>query len=367
MMKETIQEHIKTESYWHLVWRKFRRNKPGLIGSFMIIVLIMLAVFSDFFSPTGPMDLNMTYTYMPPQKVYFFHEGKFSLRPFTYPLIGEYSFETGMMNWKNDTSQQYFINFFVRGYEYRFFGIKSNLHLYGVSDGGYFFPLGSDKMGRDMWARMCLGARISLTMAILGTLISIILGAWLGIMSGYFGGVVDLLMQRFTEFMQAFPQLPLWMALAAIIPRGWSQMSIFIMMALIFAFLSWPVLSRELRGKVVSMTNGDMILAAKEMGASHQRIIFRHLFPNNFSHIIVVMSLTIPNILLAESFLSYLGIGVQEPYVSWGLLMRDAQTIEALSTRYWIMYPVFFIVLSVLGFNFFGDGLRDGADPYTRH
>ena len=366
-MSDSYKEHLSAESYWHLVWRKFRRNKPGLAGSYMIIILVSLAVFSDFFSPRDPMELNMQYTYRPPQRIHFFSEGHFSLRPFTYGLAGEYSFETGTMNWKNDTSQRFYIHFFVRGYEYRLFGIKSNIHLYGVKEGEHFFALGSDKMGRDMWARMCLGARISMTMAILGTIISIVLGSWLGIMSGYFGGIVDLLMQRFTEFMQAFPQLPLWMALAAIIPRGWSQMSIFVMMSLIFALLSWPVLSRELRGKVISMTNSDMIMAAKEMGASHQRIIFNHLFPNNFSHIIVVMSLTIPNILLAESFLSYLGIGIQEPFVSWGLLMRDAQTIETLFSHPWIMLPVLFIVIAVLGFNFFGDGLRDGADPYTRH
>jgi len=366
-MKDTAQKHIIAESYWRLVWRKFRRNKPGLVGSCMVIILVVLAIFSDFFSPSDPMQLNMRNTFRPPQRVHFFHEGKLSLRPFTYGLTGEYSFDSGETKWKEDPDQQFFIHFFVHGYQYSFFGVKSDLHLYGVASNEYFFTLGSDKMGRDMWARMCLGARISLTMAILGTLISIILGAWLGIMSGYFGGIVDLLMQRFTEFMQAFPQLPLWMALAAIIPKGWSQMSVFIMMSLIFALLSWPVLSRELRGKVVSMTNSDMILAAKEMGASHQRIIFNHLFPNNFSHIIVVMSLTIPNILLAESFLSYLGIGIQEPLVSWGLLMRDAQTIETLSSHPWIMFPVLFIVISVLGFNFFGDGLRDGADPYTRH
>jgi peptide/nickel transport system permease protein len=359
--------HTNAESYWYLVWRKFRRNKPGLAGSVIIIILLSLAVFSDFFSPRDPMELNMRFAYRPPQRLHFIHEGKFSLRPFTYPLQSEYSFETGTNTWTEDSSQRYFIRFFVRGYEYSFLGIRSRLHLYGTGEGEHFFVFGSDKMGRDMWARMCLGARISLTMAVLGTIISIIVGAWLGIMSGYFGGIIDVLMQRFTEFMQSFPQLPLWMALAAIIPRGWSQMTIFIMMSLIFALLSWPVLSRELRGKVISMTNSDMILAAKEMGASHQRIIFYHLFPNNFSHIIVVMSLTIPNILLAESFLSYLGIGIQEPLVSWGLLMRDAQTIETLGSHPWIMFPVVFIVASVLGFNFFGDGLRDGADPYTRH
>jgi peptide/nickel transport system permease protein len=361
------KNRINTESYWSLVWRKFRRNKPGIAGSLMVIILVSLAVFSDFFAPRDPMELNMRFAYRPPQRVHFFHEGRFSPRPFAYGLLNNYDLETGTAVWTEDTSQRFFIRFFVQGYEYSFFGIRSNLHLYGADEGGYFFALGSDKMGRDMWARMCLGARISLTMAILGTLFSIILGSWLGIMSGYFGGIFDLLMQRFTEFMQSFPQLPLWMALAAIIPRGWSQMTIFIMMSFIFALLSWPVLSRELRGKVMSMTNSDMILAAKEMGASSMRIIFQHLFPNNFSHIIVVMSLTVPNILLAESFLSYLGIGIQEPLVSWGLLMRDTQTIETLGSHPWIMFPVLFIVISVLGFNFFGDGLRDGADPYTRH
>jgi peptide/nickel transport system permease protein len=226
---------------------------------------------------------------------------------------------------------------------------------------------GSDKMGRDMWARMCLGARVSLTMSIMGTLISIIVGGFLGIASGYFGGWIDVIMQRFTEFMQSFPQLPLWMALAAIIPRTWTQMMVFITMSLIFALLSWPTLCRELRGKTMSMTNSDMILAAKEMGASDNRIIWHHLFPNNFSHIIVVMTLTIPNILLTESFLSYLGIGITEPLVSWGLLMRDTQTIDTLGAHPWIMYPVVFIIIATLGFNFFGDGMRDGADPYTQH
>ncbi|AEF81352.1 ABC transporter permease [Leadbettera azotonutricia] len=358
---------FNSESYWHLVWRKFRKNKPGLVGSFMVIILIALAVFSDFFAPTDPMGLNMRFAYRPPQKIHFFDNGKFTLQPFTYGLTSEYHMDTGTAVWSEDTNQRFNISFFVKGFEYSLLGIPMNIHLYGVEQGGHYYALGADKMGRDMWARMCRGARISLTMALLGTGISIIVGAWLGIMSGYFGGVIDLLMQRFTEFMQSFPQLPLWMALAAIIPRSWSQMMIFVVMSLIFALLSWPMLCRELRGKVIAMSSSDMILAAREMGASHQRIIFHHLFPNNFSHIIVVMSLTVPNILLAESFLSYLGIGVQEPLVSWGLLMRDAQTIETLGSHPWIMLPVLFIMISVLGFNFFGDGLRDGADPYTQH
>ena len=356
-----------SESYWHLVWRKFRKNKPGMVGSFMVMMLLSLAVFSDFFSPTDPMGLTMSLTYRPPQKVRFVHEGRFTFRPFVYPVRSDYDLSTGIGKWVDDTSRQFYIRFFVQGYQYSVLGIRSNLHLYGVGEGEYFYSMGSDKMGRDMWARMCMGARISITMAVLGTLISIFIGAWFGTMSGYFGGVIDLIMQRFTEFMQSFPQLPLWMALVVIVPRHWNQMTIFVIMALIFALLSWTVLSRELRGKVISQVKSDMIMAAKEMGASHQRIIFYHLFPNNFSHIIVVMTLMVPQICLAESFLSFLGIGIQEPLVSWGLLMRDAQTIETLGSRAWIMFPVLFIVVTVLGFNFFGDGLRDGADPYTQH
>jgi len=360
-MADTAKPAASSESYWHLVWRKFRRNKPGVAGSCIVIALVTLAVFSDFFAPTDPAGLNMRYAYSPPQKLHF------GPRPYAYGLRSEYDFETGVTTWVEDETQRFPIFFFTRGYEYSFFGIRTNIHLYGAGPEGYFFMFGADKMGRDIWSRMCLGARISLTMAVLGTVVSIILGAAFGIASGYFGGWFDVVMQRFTEFMQSFPQLPLWMALVAIIPRGWSQMLIFVMMSLIFALLSWPVLCRELRGKVIAMTQSDMILAAREMGASNARIIFRHLFPNNFSHIIVVMSLTIPNILLVESFLSYLGIGITEPLVSWGLLLRDAQTIDTLGAHPWIMLPMVFIVLSVLGFNFFGDGLRDGADPYTRH
>jgi peptide/nickel transport system permease protein len=202
-------------------------------------------------------------------------------------------------------------------------------------------------------------------MSLFGTIISVTVGSILGVVSGYYGGWIDNALQRFTEFVNAFPQLPLWMSLAAIIPHTWDSFSIFIIMSVIFALLSWTVLAREVRGKVLAFRETDFILAAREMGASDLRIIFLHLYPNSLSHIIVILTLTIPQIILAEAFLSFLGIGIQEPLISWGLLMRNAQTLQTLGETPWIMSPVLFIVIAVLGFNFLGDGLRDAADPYA--
>jgi peptide/nickel transport system permease protein len=270
--------------------------------------------------------------------------------------------------WVEDTTKRYPIYLFVGGWEYKMLGlIPTNVHLFGTAEGGRLFLLGTDRFGRDIFARSILAGRISLTMALFGTIISVLVGSVVGIVSGYYGGAVDNWIQRFVEFMQSFPQLPLWMALAAVIPLSWDQLTIFIAMSLIFALLSWTLLAREVRGKVLSLRETDFILAAKEMGASDARIIFTHLYPNSLSHIIVVLTLTVPTIILAESFLSFLGIGIQEPLVSWGSMMRDAQTVQTLGFNQWIVAPVVFIFVSVLGFNFLGDGLRDAADPYSNN
>jgi len=234
-----------------------------------------------------------------------------------------------------------------------------------VEEGGLLHLLGTEKQGRDLWGRACHAGRISLSMSIFATFISIAVGSVVGIVSGYYGGWIDNVLQRFVEFVNSFPQLPLWLALAAIIPRTWDSFSIFVIMAVIFSLLSWTLLAREVRGKVMAFRETDFVLAAKEMGASDWRIIFLHLFPNSLSHIIVVLTLTIPQIILAEAFLSFLGVGIQEPLVSWGYLMKDAQSLQTLGTHTWIMTPVIFIIIAVLGFNFLGDGLRDAADPYA--
>ncbi len=357
----------RRESYNALVWRKFRKSKIAIAGGLMIIMLIFMAIFGDFLSPTDPITPDMQFAYTRPQQIYFIDSGgNFHLRPFTFQQKQVLDPKTFLPSWETDLTKSYPIKFFVQGYPYKLFGIfPSRLHLYGVDEGGTIFLLGTDKFGRDMLGRISMGGRISLSLSIAATLIIIAVGATIGIISGYYGGWVDNLIQRFIEFLQSFPALPLWMALAAVIPITWDQTLIFITMSAIFALLGWTQLARQIRGKVLALRETDFILAAKEMGASDRRVIFRHLFPNCLSHIIVVMTLTIPSIILAESFLSFLGIGIQEPLVSWGTMMREAQSLQTLGSNPWLMWPALFIVLAVVGFNFMGDGLRDAVDPYS--
>ena len=364
-LAEIEPEH--RESYFELVWRRFRRSKASIFGAALVIMLILMSVFAEFFSPNPISGVFLESSFIPPQKVHFVDEtGKFHLLPFVYNYKYEVDVKTFQVYWTEDTTTQYQIHFFVQGWEYKFLGlIPSKLHLFGLDEGGAIYVLGTDKLGRDLFGKACEAGRVSLSMSLFGTIISIVVGSVVGITSGYYGGNIDTVMQRFVEFVNAFPQLPLWMALAALVPKTMDSFSVFVIMACIFALLSWTTLAREVRGKVLSLRETDFILAAKEMGASDARIIFRHLYPNSLSHIIVILTLTVPGVILAEAFLSYLGIGIQEPLISWGLMMRNAQDLQVLGQAQWIMAPVGFIILAVLGFNFLGDGLRDAADPYA--
>lgn len=355
-----------SESYSQLVWRRFRRSRPAVIGAVIVLLLGILALFAEFFAPYPLKMTNAQNAFIPPTRVHFFDaEGNFHLRPFVYQQVVEIDLTTFLPEWTEDTSQRFPIQFFVRGWEYKFLGlIPMKLHLFGV-EGSDIFLLGTDKLGADLWSKSCEAGRISLTMSVFGAVISVFIGAIVGVWSGYRGGWFDNVTQRFVEFITAFPQLALWLSLAAIIPRTWDSFRVFIIMALIFALLSWTTLAREVRGTVLALRETDFVLAAKEMGASDRRIVFLHLLPNTISHIIVVLTLTIPGIILAEAFLSFLGIGIQRPLVSWGLLMQDAQNLRTLGQTPWIMAPAAFIIAAVLGFNLLGDGLRDAADPYA--
>jgi peptide/nickel transport system permease protein len=366
-VKQAIPSQEVNESYFQLVWRRFRRSKASIIGALLVVTLVLLAAFADFFSPTTIYDINLKQAFIPPQAVHFIdHEGNFHLAPFVYNYVYTLNPKTFQVMWAEDDTKAYEVHFFVHSWEYKILGlIPSDLHLYGVDEGGTIYILGTDKMGRDLWGKECEAGRISLTMSLFGAIISIAVGSVLGVASGYYGGTVDNVLQRFTEFVAAFPNLPLWMALAALIPKTADSFTVFVVMAFIFALLSWTTLAREVRGKVLALRSTDFILAAKEMGASDARIIFRHLYPNTLSHVIVILTLTIPGVILAESFLSFLGIGITEPLISWGLLMRNTQDIQALGQYPWILTPIAFIVVAVLGFNFLGDGLRDAADPYA--
>ena len=356
-----------SESYTQLVWRRFRRSKAAIAGGLIVLILTMMAIFAEFFAPYPLLMTNARNAFIPPTRVHFIDaEGQFHLRPFVYAPVVTIDPKTFLPTWEEDTTKRFEVQFFVEGWEYQLLGlIPANRHLFGVEQGGEIYLLGTDKLGADLWSKACEAGRISLSMSIFGATVSVLIGAVVGVYSGYRGGWVDNLVQRFVEFITAFPQLALWLALAAIIPRTWDSFQVFIVMSLIFALLSWTTLSREVRGKVLAMRETDFVLAAKEMGASDRRIVFLHLLPNTISHIIVILTLTIPAIILAEAFLSFLGIGIQRPMVSWGLLMQDAQNLRTLGQTPWIMAPALFIIAAVLGFNLLGDGLRDAADPYA--
>ena len=356
------------DSYSQLVWQRFSRSRAAIFGALMVIMLFVLALFPEFFSPYDFYATTLGDTYIPPAQVRFFDiDGNFLIRPFVYEQEMVIDPVTYQSKQELDTDNPHYLRFFVRSWEYKLFGLfDTDLHLFGLdSDEVRVHLLGTDRFGRDLWGRICLAGRVSLSLSIMAALIAIIIGSSVGVISGYYGGVIDNVIQRFVEVVMSFPELPLWMALAAVIPKTWSSGQIFLVMAFIFPFLRWAVLAREVRGKVLSLRETDFILAAKEQGAGDFRIIFKHLYPNVLSHVIVILTLMIPDIILAEAFLSFLGIGIQEPLTSWGFLMKSAQSLETLGQNTWILTPVIFIVIAVLGLNFLGDGLRDAADPYS--
>ncbi|MFN8489665.1 MAG: ABC transporter permease [Caldilineaceae bacterium] len=357
----------RNESYFQLVWRRFRKSKAAIVGGLMVLALTFLAIFAEFFAPY-PLDrFNSKNSYIPPSTIHFQDKaGNFHWQPFVYNRTVTLDTKTFVPTWTEDDSKIFPIRFLVHSWEYKLFGLfPTNLHLFGLDSGSEIYLLGTDQYGSDLWSKACEAGRISLSMSLFGTLLSVAIGALVGVFSGYYGGWIDNATQRFVEFITAFPQLALWLALVAIVPKTWDSFRVFLIISFIFALLSWTTLAREVRSKVLSLRETDFVLAAKEMGASNWRIMFLHLLPNTLSHIIVVLTLTIPGIILAEAFLSFLGLGIQRPLISWGLLMQDAQNLDTLGERQWIMSPALFIILAVLGFNLLGDGLRDAADPYS--
>ncbi len=362
--KACATELEQGKSYLQLVWRKFRKNRMGLLGGIIIVVLGILALFAPFFAPHDYYKLDAEKAYRPPQRIRFIDaEGKFHWRPFVYELRMDVDPETFSRIYREDMTKPLYIRFFVRSWEYEIFGLRSNLHLFGVEEGSIHL-LGTDRLGRDLLGRILHGGRVSLVIAFLGAGITVLLGSILGAVSGYYGGFVDMFVQRAVEVLQSFPQLPLWMALTAALPRAWSSLQVFVSMVIIFSLLNWPMLAREIRGKVLSLREQDFVVAVQEMGGSNTRIVFRHILPNCLSHIIVVLTISIPELILMESVLSFLGLGIQPPMVSWGVLLQGAQRIEVIGLYPWVISPCAFIILAVLAFNFLGDGLRDAADPY---
>ncbi len=351
-----------------LAVRRFRRNRLGVVGLWILIVLYTLMIFAGFFSPYSIETQHFDAPFQPPQGIYLFYNG--ALRaPFTYPMTVTKDPVTFQKLYKENREAPEPIRLFTKGEEYKLLGIfKTNVHLFGVAN-GYYFPLGTDKLGRCLFSRTLVGAQVSLTVGIIGILISFSIGIFMGGISGYYGGIVDLLIQRLIEVLLSFPRLPILLALSYVIPASWPSSYVYLGIVAVLSIIGWAGLARVVRGQVLSAKSIDYTQAAKALGASDLRIILRHIVPNLTSYLIITASLAIPGYILGESALSFLGLGVKEPMTSWGILLSAVREegFSALTQHPWLLTPGLMIVLSVLAFNFCGDALRDAADTQSRN
>ena len=356
-------EEIYGASQWRLMWRKFVRNRPATIGGVIILLFYLGALFAGFIAPYTLTTRFTKYIYMPPQRVHFFNEGKLQL--FVYDATQVFD-ENLRRSYVIDRDKKIPIQFFARGDPYKLLGLfETDVHLFQGQDDKPVALLGTDHQGRDMFSRILLGSQISLSIGLLGVFLSLALGSVLGIASGYYGGQVDNVIQRVIELIRSFPAIPLWMALSAAIPVSWSVIQTYFAISLILSLIGWTWLARQLRGKVLALRNEDFVLAAKLAGASNTWIIFRHLIPATLGHIIVISTLAMPAMILAETSLSYLGLGLRPPVTSWGVLIQESQNYQSLVLYPWVFIPAGVIAVCILAFNYLGDGLRDAVDPYT--
>ncbi|OAM75025.1 ABC transporter permease [Devosia elaeis] len=354
------------ETYGALVWRRFRRSTMGMIGLVLVVLLLVVTIFADFFAPMDPRATHLPFA--PPDMIAFHDpEGNFSLIPHIYPIgdTGEFDPVTFQPLTGPVLDDPTPTGFFVRGYDYRIFWvIPANIHFFGATDGRPLQLLGTDKFGRDILSRGIVGARISLMIALAVVSLTTIIGTLVGISSGYIGGALDAWVQRFVDFVLAFPQLPLYLALTSLIPVTAPSNIFLTFVIFVMAALGWAQLSREVRSKTLSLARIEYVRAAIAVGASDRRIILRHILPNVLSHIIVAVSLAIPAVVLLESFLGFLGFAVKPPLISWGLMLQDTGTFSVIGSYPWILSPVVFVLITVFAFNALGDGLRDAVDPY---
>jgi len=358
------QERAALASQWRLMWLKFKRHKLAVWSGAFLIAVYVIALLAELFAPYGSQTRYTDFVRAPPQAVHLFHEGAF-VGPFTYGYRQKLDVETLRRDYVIDQADVQPLRFFCSGDAYSFWGLfEARFHLVCPAEKGTLFLMGTDRIGRDIFSRILYGARVSLTIGVLGVSVSFILGIVIGGLAGYYGGTFDVVTQRVIEVIQSLPHIPLWMALASIMPAHWSPLFVYFGITIILGLIDWTGLARAVRSKLLSLREEDYVLAAQLMGARAPRIVGRHLVPGFMSHIIAKATVAIPGMILGETALSFLGLGLRPPITSWGVMLNEAQNINVVALYPWLMFPVVPVVLVILAFNFFGDGLRDAADPY---
>ena len=365
--------HLEDEDFfiagqWLLMWWRFRKHRMAMVGAMVVIAFYTLALFADFFAISDPRLSDVEVAYLSPQTIHWFDGG---FNPHVKKVIGTRDPVSFKKVYKTDPDVNIPIRFFVRGYEYNLFGLISwDRHLIGTvppegEERVAPFFLGTDQLGRDMWSRIVFGSRVSLSIGLAGVLLMLTLGITLGGISGYYGGIVDMVIQRLIEITRSIPALPLYIAFSQSVPKDWSVYRIYFIITLIIALFLWTDLGRVVRGRFLALREEDFVSAARLSGATDVRIIFRHMLPNFMSHIITTITLSIPIMIISETALSFLGLGIRAPAVSWGVLLQQTQNVQSIAIYPWMTIPAIPVTIAVLAFNFMGDGLRDAADPYS--
>jgi len=362
----TAEERISVATQWQLMWWRFKKHRLAMASTVVVLLFYLVVVFADFLAYSDPLASEAQRSLLPPQRIHWFDEGRFS--PHVFGLTGVRDPNTFKRVYTPDPGKKIPVRFFVRGFEYRFLGmIPMNLHLIGVEGSTpeeSLFLLGTDEQGRDLWSRLMYGTQTSLIIGLVGVSLSLLLGVFLGGISGLYGGILDTVIQRVIEILRSIPTIPLWMGLAAALPNDWSVVQVYFAITIIISLIGWTELARVVRGRFLSLRQEDFVMAAELSGCGQMRIIFTHLVPSFLSHIIAATTLAVPAMIISETSLSFLGLGLRPPAISWGVLLQQAQNIQALAISPWLLIPSIPVTIIILAFNFMGDGLRDAADPY---
>jgi peptide/nickel transport system permease protein len=364
------EEKAFVATQWQLMWWKFRKHKMAMIGGAIIIILYVVAVFCEFVAPYAPDLPFIKYKFAPPTRLHIRDADGNWHAPFVYRIVRTKDPETLRNLYNEDTTTRYPLRFFVHGTTYKLWALfPADLHLFGLDvaqqEQGIFL-VGADRLGRDLFSRLCYGARISLSIGMVGVILSLTIGIMLGGVSGYYGGTVDTIIQRVIEFIRSMPSTPLWMSLSAALPATWPVVRIYFGITIILSLISWTGMARVVRGRFLALREEDFVMSARLVGSSELRVIIRHMVPSFLSYIIASLTLSIPGVILSETGLSFIGLGLRAPAISWGVLLQEAQNLNSLALAPWVFAPGVAVILAVFAFNFLGDGLRDAADPYAR-